>query len=347
MATQKRPLPSNIIARAEINRTIEDIYSEEYVTQAFEGFPDPGDLPNPVGADEGQAWVADGADGAYWKTQRHSNTWTIDPNGSGDFLTGDALMTSPLVLDHDRVNISYGATFTTYTKVLHLYLYNTSYLRLPSTINVDLYVTGAEQNFNGESTGGYTEPLSGIIVYPTITVNGNVYLSNVILRPLPGDPSTRSLYIYGNADIRNVTSAHSIRYYGTGYFNARNLYSSANIIGDATGSGTMTLINVRCGAITRSGGTGTTMQNVEASSGVINFTGANSHTYVYMRRVDCGTTLTLPVVASGITMKYVTATTLTAPSAITAVTSQYGIFGAKTNVTFANAGLNIVGTTLT
>jgi hypothetical protein len=57
--------------------------------------------------------------------------------------------------------------------------------------------------------------------------------------------------------------------------------------------------------------------------------------------------MTLPATVSGTDLRYVTADTLTAPSAITGVTSKYGIYGAKTNVTFTTAGLNIVGTTIT
>lgn len=44
MATQKRPLPDKESARKEVGRTILDIFSEEYVTKAFEDFPDPGDI---------------------------------------------------------------------------------------------------------------------------------------------------------------------------------------------------------------------------------------------------------------------------------------------------------------
>lgn len=95
MATQKRPLPSILEARAQTNRTLENIFDEEYVARAFENLSIPTDIGG-SGASPGEVWQADGVGGASWGvipphiaygTNAVTVSETLTPNGVDVFAT--------------------------------------------------------------------------------------------------------------------------------------------------------------------------------------------------------------------------------------------------------------------
>lgn len=73
MATQKRPLPSKEKARRALDRTIDNIFSEDYVEDAFENFPYPGDIETKAGAQE----KADAAQVYAIQRANHTGTQSV------------------------------------------------------------------------------------------------------------------------------------------------------------------------------------------------------------------------------------------------------------------------------
>jgi hypothetical protein len=203
MATQKRPLPATGLARAEIDRTLDGIFNEDYQDKAFDPAPGGGGVVwgGITGTLDSQADLKAALDAKVNLTD-YSNVIVVDPNGKGDYTTLSAAFsaapTGSLIVIFGPISVEEEITLT---KTLHLWIPNRVAINTSITMN-----SGGNLSISGN--GRFTSSDNPVIVnsgslrlYPgTEFVTGEVVVNAGTIEA--NGVSISSLYFSNTANFR-------------------------------------------------------------------------------------------------------------------------------------------------
>lgn len=240
MATQKIPLPFAQLARAETERTIEDIFPQDYVDRAFEdiNLPTSGELEDLeaystalAGASAGQVLTASGPGVAGFtgltlppSLSDYSKVIVVDAGGNGDFTTVAEAMAE--VVDATVIFVFGDVVEPGYMEVTEkvaIVIYG-SWTTNSSSIDGGIYIT------DGGSRAGELSIIGGSVVadFPgaSLTYSGRLSLHNCKLTLIDSPLSVQTNY---NIDILSSevtrTGSNTIVLGGSGL-----LYINSSII---------------------------------------------------------------------------------------------------------------------